>query len=192
MTPAEVRATRMHTNIEVSSVVVNADQSEAGNDSEDRFSRRTFCNRLLVTSSGLLLGAAALQSVDAQQAVNAQQLSQVAYPPQRIEGAEKLLPGSSLYFNYPSRTEGAILVRSEAGEYYAFAQKCSHLGCSVYFDRNQSCLACPCHRGKFDKQTGFVIQGPPTKPLDQIVLQMRIGGAVWAVGQSISSGTKYA
>src|SRR6266498_1565239 len=111
--------------------------------------------------------------------------SQVAYPPLRIEGAEVLLPGSSLYFNYPSRSDPAILVRSQAGEYYAFGQKCSHMGCSVYFDRNRRCLECPCHKGAFDAQSGFVLNGPPTRPLDQIVLQMRAGGAVWAVGRSI-------
>jgi hypothetical protein len=48
-----------------------------------------------------------------------QPLMQVAFPPQRIEGAESLLPGSALYFNYPTRTEPAILVRSVEGEYYS-------------------------------------------------------------------------
>jgi Rieske Fe-S protein len=156
----------------------------AGSRPEDLVSRRTFCNRLLVTSSGLLVGASALGSV------SAQQLSQVAYPPLRIEGAEELMPGSSLYFNYPSRNDAAILVRSQAGEYYAFSQKCSHLGCSVYFDRNRRCLACPCHHGAYDAQTGSVLNGPPTQPLNQIVLQMRAGGAVWAVGRGIGGGTK--
>jgi Rieske Fe-S protein len=159
--------------------------SEAAPDSEDRISRRTFCNRLLVTSSGLLVGTSALTSVAAQPD------SQVAYPPLRIEGAEGLMPGSSLYFNYPSRTDPAILVRSQAGEYYAFGQKCSHRGCSVYFDRNRRCLQCPCHKGAFDAQTGFVLNGPPTQPLNQIVLQMRAGGAVWAVGRRISGGDKF-
>ena len=41
------------------------DQSEAAVDREDHVSRRRFCNRLLVTSSGLLVGASALMSVAA-------------------------------------------------------------------------------------------------------------------------------
>ncbi|HYJ88009.1 MAG TPA: Rieske 2Fe-2S domain-containing protein [Pyrinomonadaceae bacterium] len=141
---------------------------------------------MLATSSGLLVGASALRSLAASHT------SQVAYPPQRIEGAEGLMPGSSLYFNYPSRNDPAILVRSFAGEYYAFDQKCSHLGCSVYFDRNRRCLECPCHRGAFDAETGSVLHGPPTQPLGQIVLQMRAGGALWAVGRSIVGGDKNA
>lgn len=161
-------------------------ESEAPAHQEDQLSRRTFCNRLLVTSSGLLAGAYVLPSA------TARQTSQVAYPPLRIEGAEGLMPGSALYFAYPTRTDTAILVRSETGQYYAFGQKCSHLGCSVYFDRNQRCLACPCHRGAYDAQTGTVLMGPPTKPLDQVVLQMRAGGAVWAVGRGIGGGEKFA
>ncbi len=162
-----------------STVFTPSHQVEAAADREDQVSRRKFCNRLLVTSSGLLVGASALRTVAANRD------SQVSYPPLRIEGAEVLLPGSSLYFNYPSRSDPAILVRSQAGEYYAFGQKCSHMGCSVYFDRNRRCLECPCHKGAFDAQSGFVLNGPPTRPLDQIVLQMRAGGAVWAVGRSI-------
>jgi hypothetical protein len=32
---------------------------------------------------------------------------------------------------------------------------------------------------------GRVIFGPPRQPLDEIVLEMRAGGHVWAVGRSI-------
>jgi len=160
---------------------------EVAAEGADQLSRRKFCNRLLVTSSGLLVGGIALTSVAAHQPD-----SQVAYPPQRIEGAEALLPGSSLYFYYPSKTDPAILVRSQTGDYSAFSQKCSHRGCSVHFNRNRACLECPCHRGAFDSQTGQVLNGPPTQPLDQIVLRMRAGGAVWAVGRTIGDGTKYA
>jgi Rieske Fe-S protein len=162
-----------------------SDELETAADREDRISRRKFCNRLLVTSSGLLVSASALG------AVTVNHDSQVAYPPLKIEGAEVLMPGSSMYFNYPSRTDPAILVRSQAGEYYAFGQKCSHRGCSVYFDRNRRCLECPCHKGAFDAQTGFVLNGPPTYPLDQVVLQMRAGGAVWAVGRRYGGDDRY-
>ena len=161
-------------------------QSDAAPDPKDQVNRRTFCNRLLATSSGLLVGASALRSMAASH------VSQLAYPPMRIEGAEGLMPGSSLYFHYPTRTDPAILVRSQMGEFYAFEQKCSHRGCSVYFDRNRRCLECPCHKGAFDAETGFVLNGPPTQPLGQIVLQMRGGGAVWAVGLRIGDGEKYA
>lgn len=145
-----------------------------------RLKRREFCNRLLLTSSGLLVGASILAAKAA-----AQPGIQVAYPPRRIEGAESLMPGSALYFNYPSSTDPAILVRSVEGEYYAYSCRCSHLGCSVYFERAGRRLECPCHRGAYELNTGFVMYGPPTRALSQILLRMRAGGAVWAIGRSV-------
>jgi len=155
------------------------------NDSGDQITRRVFCNRLLITSSVVLVGVAALTANAASDDPRA------AYPPLKIEGAETLLPGSSLYFNYPHRSDPAILVRDQLGEYSAFGQKCTHRGCSVSFDRNRRCLECPCHRGAFDAQTGFVLNGPPTRPLDQVVLQMRAGGQVWAVGRRPGRADRY-
>src|SRR5438552_1206339 len=109
--------------------------------------RRGFCTYLLLTPPALLLVAGE---------VNASTISQgplLAYPPLKIEGAERLMPGSSLYFNYPSRSDAAILVRGQDGNYYAYSQKCSHLGCSIYFDKAKCCLECPCHNGSYSVQT---------------------------------------
>ena len=159
------------TSVEFSDPIVTGDQ---------HIGRRTFCNRLVVSSSAMLLAASALHSQ-----ADAHQIDQVAYPPLKIEGAEALMPGSSLYFTYPQHADPAILVRSWDGEYYAYGQKCSHLGCSVYFDRARGCLECPCHKGAYEANTGNVLHGPPTRPLDQIVLQMRAGGQLWAVGRGI-------
>jgi Rieske Fe-S protein len=144
--------------------------------------RRKFCNRLLLTSSGLLVGALVLSEKAA-----GQPAMQVAYPPRKIEGAESLLPGSSLYFNYPARTDAAILVRGLEGEYYAYSCRCSHMGCSVYFERAARRLECPCHKGAYDLQTGFVMYGPPVRGLSQIVLHKRAGGEVWATGRNVYS-----
>jgi len=113
------------------------------------------------------------------------QESEIAYPPRKIEGAEQLIVGSSLYFEYPTRNDPAVLLRSMEGEYMAYSRKCSHAGCSVEFDPGRRCLKCPCHRGTFDARMGYVIFGPPQRPLDQIVLQMRSGGQVWAIGKSV-------
>jgi arsenite oxidase small subunit len=160
--------------------VTDTSPRSEGSDGPD-LKRREFCNRLLLTSSGLLVGASVLSAKGASQPG-----MQVAYPPQRIEGAESLMPGSALYFNYPTRNEPAILVRSAAGEYYAYSCRCSHMGCSVYFERAGRRLECPCHKGSYELQTGFVMNGPPTRALSQILLHMRAGGGVWAIGRTIS------
>ena len=144
--------------------------------------RRSFCNRLWWTSAGIALTANSLDNITLGQAPSHGDL--LFYPPVRIEGAERVLPGSYLYFEYPKPGNHAILLRSAEGEYYAYSRQCAHLGCSIEFDRGRRCLSCPCHRGAYDLRTGYVIFGPPPRPLDQIVLQMRAGGEVWAVGKA--------
>lgn len=143
-------------------------------------SRRSFCSDLLLTSTGIVLVANNAAGATSQDTT-------VAYPPSRIDGAEKLLPGSSLYFEYPTRNDPAVLLRSNEGEYTAYSRKCSHAGCSVDFDATRRCLKCPCHQGTFETRMGNVVYGPPKKPLDQIVLQARSGGQIWAVGKSIGT-----
>jgi Rieske Fe-S protein len=110
--------------------------------------------------------------------------SLLAYPPVKIDGAERVMPGSSLYFSYPKSNEPAVLLRTTDGQYLAFSRKCAHLGCSIDFDKAQRCLVCPCHRGVYDSRTGYVVYGPPPRPLDQIILQVRAGGEIWAVGKA--------
>lgn len=152
-----------------------------------KITRRIFCNRALLTSITLGLAVNNLRGETAYA-----QVPLLAYPPVRIEGAERVMPGSFLYFNYPTAKDAAVLARSLDGEYQAYSRKCAHLGCSVDFDSQRRCLKCPCHQGVYDSRTGNVIYGPPPRPLDQIVLQVRSGNEVWAVGKrngSIDSNT---
>jgi len=147
-------------------------------DEKAEIPRRSFCNGLLLTSAGLALAAVDLKGQTRSQSDNL-----LVYPPVKIEGAERVLPGSFLYFSYPRANDPAVLVRARDGEYVAYSRKCVHLGCSVDFDSTRRCLTCPCHRGVYDARTGYVVYGPPPRPLDQIVLQVRAGGEVWAVGR---------
>jgi cytochrome b6-f complex iron-sulfur subunit len=152
-----------------------------------QINRRSFCGRALITSAGVVLMT---KTVDAATPSTDQNLA--VYPPQKIDGAERLMPGCSLYFNYPKREDRAVLVRAKDGEFVAFSRKCAHLGCAVEFDSTRQCLACPCHRGTYDSRTGYVVYGPPPRPLDQIILQVRAGGEVWAVGKTIGNSNDHA
>jgi arsenite oxidase small subunit len=140
-------------------------------------SRRAFCAELL--STGLLLAATPEVTK-----IMAAQDSSVAYPPRKIEGAELLLPGSSLYFDYPTRNDPAVLVRLSEGEYRAYSRRCTHAGCSVEFDPRSRYLMCPCHRGAYDVRVGHVMFGPPRRSLDEIIIEVRAGGYLWAVGKN--------
>ena len=142
--------------------------------------RRKFCSRLFMTLSALVLFIRKLKAKP-----SSQDGFQLAYPPMKIQGADRLSPGSALNFSYPTANDPAILVRDNYGEYFAHSRRCAHLGCSVDFDSARRCLECPCHHGAYDANTGSVINGPPTKSLDPIILQMRAGGEVWAVGKGI-------
>jgi Rieske Fe-S protein len=145
-------------------------------------SRRTFCGQVLLTSTALMLAEESANAL-----VTTEGRVTVTYPPMKIRGAEAILPGDYLVFNYPSARDQAILLRAKDGEYFAYSRKCAHLGCSVDFDRARGGLTCPCHLGAYDARTGFVVFGPPPRPLDLIILQMRAGGEVWAVGKSLSN-----
>jgi Rieske Fe-S protein len=140
-------------------------------------SRRKFCNRLLTTSAAAVVVVANCKSPAEAATFTG------GWPAVRIDGAEAMSPNSFLLFNYPNRWDPAILVRTADGKYYAHGQKCSHLGCSVNFNREQRCLQCPCHGGAYDMKSGMALHGPPRRPLDRIFLEMR-GGQLWAVGRT--------
>ena len=148
---------------------------------EAQVTRREFCNFLALTSTALFISAAGVASKSALDRPGEQ-----AYAPVKIEGAEALAPGSALNFRYPTEDETAILVRAADGQYFAYGQKCTHLACPVYYERDRQRLECPCHEGGFDVRSGNVLYGPPPRPLDQIVLEMR-GDEVWAVGRKAGS-----
>src|SRR5262249_4253828 len=149
---------------------------------EAQVTRREFCNFLALTSTALFVSAA---GVAGKAALDARE--EPSFSPKRIEGAQKLTPGSSLNFRYPNEDDTAILVRSPDGQYYAYGQKCPHLACPVYFEQKRQRLECPCHEGGFDVRTGNVLYGPPPRPLDQIIVETREGGEVWAVGRKAAS-----
>ena len=151
-------------------------------DEEAQVTRREFCNFLFLTSSALFVGAAAFAG---KAAYDAQVTPE--YAPAKIEGAETLEPGSSLNFLYPHEHDSAILIRSRDGSYHAFGQKCTHLTCPVYYAKEKDRLECPCHEGGFDARTGAVLYGPPPRPLDGVVIEMR-GAEVWAIGRESSGG----
>jgi hypothetical protein len=64
--------------------------------------RRSFCRRTLITSAGVVLVTKALPG-----ATRFTEQNLAVYPPQKIEGAKRLMPGAFLYFNYPKREDTA-------------------------------------------------------------------------------------
>lgn len=62
------------------------------------------------------------------------------------------------------RGKDLVLVRTGEREVRALSTVCTHLGCTVYWEKDKQEFYCPCHAGRFDKD-GNVIAGPPPAPL---------------------------
>ncbi len=141
---------------------------------EELVARRDF-TRYLLTASGVFaagtVGAAAWATL---QSANVGE-------PRRIVELEKVPEGSEYLFRYPTGDDPAILVHLPGQEFRAYSQKCTHLGCVVFYQSDQDRLFCPCHEGVFDPLSGDPTAGPPERPLTRIEIENR-NGVIWAKG----------
>lgn len=140
---------------------------------EDAISRRAF-TRYLIAGSGVFaastLGAAvwtSLRDLDSGQ-------------PTALIGLDELAEGTAHLFRYPGPDDPAILIRLAGGALVAYSQKCTHLGCVVFYEPEETELVCPCHEGIFDLSTGDPIAGPPERALPAIELEVR-DNTIWAL-----------
>jgi len=81
-----------------------------------------------------------------------------------------LKPNSAAIFKFGSKP--AILVRTTAGELRAFSAVCTHLNCTVQYRPDLGEIWCACHNGHFDLN-GHNVAGPPPRPLDAYVVNVR-------------------
>ena len=144
--------------------------------SEEEVTRREFARYLV-------LGAGTIAVANVGLAVWTQLRSINAGEPRAIVPLADVAVGEPHLFRYPGDDDPAILVRLSATDVVAFSQKCTHLGCVVYYEPGEERWHCPCHEGNFDAQTGAVISGPPTRPLGRIDLEVRDDGIIWALGR---------
>ena len=98
----------------------------------------------------------------------------------RLKGAEKLEPGSVLLFKFGA--DPAMLIHHKTGEWVAFNAVCTHLGCTVEFDKPLQQIVCHCHGGVYDARTGANISGPPPGPLTK--LQVHVGDDLVVVSKA--------
>jgi cytochrome b6-f complex iron-sulfur subunit len=79
-------------------------------------------------------------------------------------------PNTGQIFKFGSRP--GILVRTASGELRAFSAVCTHLNCTVQYRADVSHIWCACHNGHYDLN-GKNIEGPPPRPLDSFVVNVR-------------------
>ena len=61
---------------------------------------------------------------------------------------------------------GGYVVKN-GGNTVVFAQNCSHLGCSINFNKDAKTFDCPCHGSRFHLD-GTVLHGPAQNPLSHL------------------------
>ena len=144
--------------------------------SEEEVTRREFARYLV-------LGAGTMAAANVGLAIWTQLRSINTGEPRAIAVLAHVPVGGTFLFHYPAAGDPAILVRLGDTEVVAFNQKCTHLGCVVYYEPGEQRWHCPCHEGNFEARTGAVISGPPTRPLGRIDLEIRDDGQIWALGR---------
>ena len=131
-------------------------------------SRRQFTKFLTLTSFGMMVGNLWILAKSALH-------RPAAYPRMAVATPGEMPVGGVKTFSYPTADDPCILVRTGGDEYVAYSQKCTHLSCAVYYEKEQQRLECPCHQGFFSIADGSVMQGPPQRALPRVVLERKEG-----------------
>jgi Rieske Fe-S protein len=139
--------------------------------------RRQFSKFLVLTSLGMFAGNLWIL-------VRNWFAARPSYPAQTIGSAADVAVGEVKLFAYPTDDDPCIMIRTDADQFVAFSQKCTHLSCAVYYAKQENRLECPCHEGYFSVRDGSVLQGPPPRPLPRVILK-RDGNTLIATGVEI-------
>lgn len=143
---------------------------------EEEVTRREFARYLVAGTGALALGNVGLAAWTQLRTINEGE-------PRAIVDAVSVQIDGTYLFRYPTDADPAVLLRVSDTEFVAFSQKCTHLGCVVYYESAEHRWHCPCHEGNFEAETGAVISGPPLRPLGRIDVEIRDDGKIWALGK---------
>lgn len=90
-------------------------------------------------------------------------------------------PGSVYYVQ-----KGHFFIsRLEDGGFLALWQRCTHLGCTVPWRKDEKQFHCPCHSSLYNRQ-GEVTGGPAPRPLDLFPIEVVDGNLVVDTGHPIA------
>jgi Rieske Fe-S protein len=145
---------------------------------EEDVTRREFARYLVVGAGAMAAGNLGLAIWTQLRTIN-------TGTPRPIVAISEVALGEPHLFRYPTEADPAVLLRLNDTDVVAFSQKCTHLGCVVYYEAEHSRWHCPCHEGNFEAATGAVISGPPTRPLGRIATEVRPDGTIWALGETL-------
>jgi len=81
----------------------------------------------------------------------------------RVGGADAVPTGEMRVFDVSG---SRVNVSNAGGQLYAFANTCTHMGCSLANgDLDGTVVTCACHGSQFDITSGAVLRGPAQRPV---------------------------
>ena len=87
--------------------------------------------------------------------------------------AKDLEEGSMRAFDVKGTT---IAVAKVGGAFHAFDDTCTHQQCSLAEgDLHESTVICPCHGSEFDVESGEVLRGPASEPVETFEVRLEDG-----------------
>ncbi len=88
----------------------------------------------------------------------------------KAESAPVLQPGSSLLVQ-PAGVRDKIIVVNHDGTLSALSAICTHMGCTVAYNKETGRIHCPCHGSEFALD-GNTTKGPAKRPLKRYVVAL--------------------
>lgn len=91
--------------------------------------------------------------------------------------------GGGLLFTAPDTGDDAYVVHLGDGRYVAFDAICTHQGCTVNYDSQNTIFFCPCHGAEFDPTNdGAVIRRPARAPLTKLNISVdQASGSIYFI-----------
>lgn len=156
-------------------IVKNIIEGEEG-DEKDFLSRREFVWLGAAGIGAVYVGAIGYPvyeylSTPAQRSAEAAAVTQTT-----LDGAANLPKEAAMMFKFGAKP--AMLIHHKDDSWSAFNAVCTHLGCTVKYEPEQSRIFCACHGGTYDPNTGANVAGPPPKPLTKFNVEVKDGSII--------------